>query len=762
MRLPLTDLPSVLPPWLLAADRWVAWRPLDGSKKPVDDRGYPFTGWNEPENLMSFAGAVARGSRFADGAVGFVLPGSGYGGADLDHCLSNEGKLEPLAEAIVEKAAEAGAYIEISPSGDGIKIFGLTNLPTEEVNFDGGQPRVTGARSPFFTVTGNCPRDEWRGAPVARDIGEVIQYTLFVMSAEVAAAVGGKKRAKQKGDKQRPENWTVPPGAQNSHMTSEAGALRRRGAGEEEIAAFLWAQVEAGRYPPEHRKAPWTKEDVRKIAKSVCSYDPEPGESGGKGGRSHATKLVNLAKGLPLFCSEDGAEAFAIVPSGETLPLRETKFRDWLSGKFYETFTASPSSGALHDACGVLAGMAQASGKRFPVRVRVAATRERVVLDLGRDDQQVLVIDAEGWRVGPAPDDVRMLRRPGMLPLPNPVKGGRPLPELLKLVTNVGDGQPMKMLTAYLVAALRGLEPFPILVGKGQQGAAKSTGSKAARDIIDPSTASLSFTPKEPRDLAITAGNSYMLAFDNLSKVDDWLSDALSGLSTGAGFRTRAMTTNKEETIFSAARPVILNGIPDLVRRGDLADRALVIEFEPITEKDRLTSAEVRERFAGARAEILGHLADAVSQAIKAPVRPKLLPRMADFACVIESAAPALGWAPGEFLKAYGEERREAMETLLDGDVLYLALEAVLKAGDFLGTTAELLALVQQHTPEQNEKLLPRSGKGLVNSLARLAPALRMKEILWKPPQRGGARDDRTRRCRLERRSLFNAEGGEA
>jgi hypothetical protein len=40
----------------------------------------------------------------------------------------------------------------------------------------------------------------------------------------------------------------------------------------------------------------------------------------------------------------------------------------------------------------------------------------------------------------------------------------------------------------------------------------------------------------------IAATNSHVLAFDNLSRIPDWLSDALSRLATG-GYSTRELFT---------------------------------------------------------------------------------------------------------------------------------------------------------------------------------------------------------------------------
>jgi hypothetical protein len=73
----------------------------------------------------------------------------------------------------------------------------------------------------------------------------------------------------------------------------------------------------------------------------------------------------------------------------------------------------------------------------------------------------------------------------------------------------------------------------------------------------------------------ITANNGHVLAFDNLSGLQAWLSDALCRLASGGSFAVRKLYTNDEEILFQAARPMILNGIEEVISRPDLADRAV-------------------------------------------------------------------------------------------------------------------------------------------------------------------------------------------
>jgi hypothetical protein len=79
--------------------------------------------------------------------------------------------------------------------------------------------------------------------------------------------------------------------------------------------------------------------------------------------------------------------------------------------------------------------------------------------------------------------------------------------------------------------------------------------------------------PRDERDLMIAATNAWLVAFDNLSSLPPWLSDALCRLATDGGFSTRTLYTDSGETLFSAQRPVLINGIEQIATRADLLPR---------------------------------------------------------------------------------------------------------------------------------------------------------------------------------------------
>src|SRR6266849_5154985 len=154
-------------------------------------------------------------------------------------------------------------------------------------------------------------------------------------------------------------------------------------------------------------------------------------------------------------------------------------------------------------------------------------------------------------------------RSPTMRALPAPEAGGLIEQELCDLV-NVRDEGDFVLIVAWLVGCFSPRGPYPILAVSGEQGTAKSTVCKLLRRLTDPSSPLLRGLPGNRDDLRVAAVNNRVLAFDNVSEVPNWLSDDLCSLATGAGFATREHYSNNSEVVFEGARPIMMNGIPDL------------------------------------------------------------------------------------------------------------------------------------------------------------------------------------------------------
>ena len=113
-----------VPSWLRAG---VQWTRADG-KRPVMPNGRAASS-TDPATWGSYAD-VQDGAGDGYG----VMLGGGLACIDLDNCFV-DGELSPFAEGIIEM--NAGAYVEVSLSGNGLHIFGEF-------------PEVSGVRRPGF------------------------------------------------------------------------------------------------------------------------------------------------------------------------------------------------------------------------------------------------------------------------------------------------------------------------------------------------------------------------------------------------------------------------------------------------------------------------------------------------------------------------------------------------------------------------------------------------------------------------------------
>ena len=311
---------------------------------------------------------------------------------------------------------------------------------------------------------------------------------------------------------------------------------------------------------------------------------------------------------------------------------------------------------------------------------------------------------------------------------PSGTRQGRTI-DRLRSFLNVGSDVHFVLVVCWILAALRDKGPYPVLVPLGEQGSAKSSLCGIMRALIDPNTTPLRALPRDERDLFIAASKGHVQAFDNVSALQPWLSDALCRLATGGGFGTRRLRTDQDEVLFDGARPVILNGIEDIVTRPDLADRAMFLTLEPIPEERRRPEAELWAAFEAERPAILGALLDAVVEGLRRlpETRPPKLPRMADFALWAMACETAL-WPAGTFWSAYCGNRDEAVEEVIDADPVAAALLAFMAMRtEWTGTASDLLGALAEAAGERvaKAKTWPGSPRALAGRLRRAATFLR-------------------------------------
>jgi len=457
-------------------------------------------------------------------------------------------------------------------------------------------------------------------------------------------------------------------------------------------------------------------------------------EDNGKGNaqENQVLRLLRLGGEAELFRTPDD-EAYATVPVNDHLedwPVRSRKFRQWLLRRYYSETESAPRAQAVHEALATFETRATFDGEVRPVFVRTAEWNNKIYIDLVNDKWEVIEVDDSSWRiVSRAP--VRFRRARGMRPLVYPARGG--CVEDLRRFVNLGSEEDWVLLVAWVMAALRPRGPYPVLALHGEHGSAKSTLAKVIRALLDPNTAGVRAEPRDVRDLMIAASNGLVVSLDNLSHIPAWLSDALCSLATGGSFGTRELYTDREEILFSAQRPAIINGIEELATRPDLLDRTVVLYLPSIPSDQRRSEAELWSDFDATLPRILGALLDALAVGLARLPNTKLPshPRLADFALWSTAVEAGLGWPSGTFLRAYQRNLASANEVALEASVISAPLQGLVATGSFEGTATDLLHVLTDRVDEQVRKQRgwPRNSRALGGLLRRVAPNLRAIEI---------------------------------
>jgi len=471
-------------------------------------------------------------------------------------------------------------------------------------------------------------------------------------------------------------------------------------------------------------------------------------------------QVYNLARdaGAQPFRSHDGRPFVDLPIKGggrKTIPLaRGGRFSSWLGETYVKSTGRLPSSQALADAMRAVESFAMGDAApvhRVELRVGGDDGDGLLVVDLGRADGICAVVTSDGWRLGVAPDGVRFERGARGGELPEPTAGAPPVVETLRSILEpvVASEDDLILLVAWLFGAIMPGAGRPHLLLSGEQGSAKTSTAGTLRGFVDPVRAArnaageTSGAIREARSIPSVAKQNYVLALDNLSYINNEISDVLCRLCTGGSIDDRKLYTDSELASLDVTRPVILTSIVEVVGRPDLLDRTITVETRAPTP--RVTDAELHRRIHEAAPLILGGLLNAAAAALRERGdidHPGDGFRLLGFTQWVRAGAAVLGLDGDTFVDAYANNRARAVANATEGS--RLAAELVLLAerpAGWTGTLAQLLdTLNQQVERDDRPKDWPGSGKALANALRRLKPALfaaQGVEILYWPDVTG-------------------------
>ncbi len=465
-------------------------------------------------------------------------------------------------------------------------------------------------------------------------------------------------------------------------------------------------------------------------------------EDEGRRGPPQRDRIIGaiLAHGINLWRDADG-NGYATIEIGGTLQrhaVRSRAFRDLVRFIFGQSnireingtlVPASISDTGWKEALPQIEAMASVATTREPA-IRTCQVGECIIIDLGDETWRAIEVSPSGWQVIDRTDGP-LVRSNGMRALPIPARSPAALSDFRRLANLPGEREAMLAL-GWSVAALWPSGPYAILSISGESESGKTSICRFIRSFIDPNLADLRKPPKDQNDIALAGANARVIAYENLSSISADMADDLCRIATGSGFAKRSLYTNGEEHLAYVCRPVMLNGIPALMTRGDLASRTLDVMCPPIPANCRMTEEEYAAACDAARPGILALILDGLAMALRDVPTLKLAnpPRLGLAAKIAIAAAPAFGWSRDEMRAAIDENRAAAAAASIDADQIGRAIRdgIMCTAMEWHGTAQSLLGALLDLVPQEarDRRSWPADATRLSARLRRLAPAMRL------------------------------------
>lgn len=508
---------------------------------------------------------------------------------------------------------------------------------------------------------------EWASSPEDTEIAELPEWVIDKIE---------KKTSEKKIDEQFKKLLSVGvnEGSRNDMAAKIVGTLLRQ------FQKNLWENDVWSRLKKWNllNKPPLDETELRKVFESISKNEDkkisEPSaalqtDEDGDGKSSKAHKVMEILYDetpCKVFKNTVDGEVYAAIHGNGTkiFQLRSREFRDWINHVYYKKTNATIGKETIDVVCSLLRMEAVDEHALF---VRVAYDAEgNYWYDLG---SAAVKFNSIGWSVVLEPPIMfkRFTHQKNQV-APEP---GGDLSQFLNLV-NLKTNVDKIIFQVYLLAAFLPGFSHPVMGLFGVQGSAKSTASGLVKEILDPSKLKTLAPFKDTRQFTQAISHHWVAFFDNLSTLNEELSDAICRACTGEGSSKRVLYSDDDDFIYNFQHVIGLNGISNVASKPDLLDRLILIELERIPQNQRKMENEIRDEFEKIKPKILGACFSALSKAIdlKPTVKPKLLLRMAEWTVWGCAIAEALGIKQEEFIDACSTKQEAQNKEALDASVI--------------------------------------------------------------------------------------------
>jgi hypothetical protein len=442
----------------------------------------------------------------------------------------------------------------------------------------------------------------------------------------------------------------------------------------------------------------------------------------------------------------------------EVLPIEDAKFRKYLSISYYDKLNEIPNTEAVRNVIQHLAAKSTFKGDTITLHLRTAWSNNNEIRDsiyyaMSDNKNRCVKITSDGWTILERQTDILFKRYNHQIPQIEPVSvdnldDKEDVLEQFITLLNIKNYNDRLLLKCYIVSLFIPDIPHVILILLGEQGGAKSTLQELIKMLVDPSITKTFTFPKDTNEFIQQLSHNYLVYYDNVSAIQDWISDLLCRAVTGSSFSKRALYTNDDDIYYSFMRKLGLNGIDLAKINADLSDRSINIKPDRIDKLDRVKLDKIWNQFNAIKPRLLGYIFNILSKVLEYKKThgeitfPNGLNRMADWEEYTEIISRCMGNPEGEFQRIYQENlSRQVDDAVASSQLCTVVIELIEneenKPNEWQERTPtdlyDKLSDIARYTLKlnnlTNKKYWPQSPGSLSYNLNRVKTILREKGI---------------------------------
>ncbi len=455
------------------------------------------------------------------------------------------------------------------------------------------------------------------------------------------------------------------------------------------------------------------KEMIDKVAK--LSHEPE--RSGGIKAEDIIDIITNES-GCYFFHDEDGGYVKIPIPNGYRIcKIKSDEFQKFISLKIWKKFKRVIKGDHKKMIIDTIDSRAIFEQNGHTLHLRTAWLDKILWYDLGNG--RSVKITKDDWEIIEN-SPVFFKNYPHQEKQVDPVHSdGKEIEKIFEFLNLQGNQQFQILMATYLCGVLLPHIPRPVIIVHGLQGSAKSTMLRVIKRLLDPSTLDLLTCPKNSEEVIQILSHNYLVYFDNVSEIKEWVSDNLCRACTGMAFSKRKLYTDDEDMVYQYLRAIGMNGINLVAQKPDLLDRSLIFELEPIDRSNRKDEESFWIRFENLKPQILGAVFTILSKAIalKDTIILDKRPRLADYAIWGCAIAEAVGYGQESFVIAYEANiKKQNDEALNASTVAQIVIGFMESKSEWTGPAKTLLNELTEIADEyglKKDNSLPKSTRWL-------------------------------------------------